>query len=141
MLPSLLTASARGVSPKRVMIESGVPPGVEPGFVASNAQTSARPTPGLVSWGSPAPDTLAIDGSVRCCPRCAHVMKTRVPPSANTMSRGSSPTSRVRLTRGWLPDRSTMLTLSERWFTTHTSVFVRAATVTGSSPTGTVWVE
>ena len=34
-----------------------------------------------------------------------------------------------------------MLTLSERWFTTHTSVFVRAATVTGSSPTGTVWVE
>ena len=57
------------------------------------------------------------------------------------MSRGSSPTSKVCLTRGWLPDRSTMLTLSERWFTTHTSVFVRAATATGSSPTGTVWVE
>ncbi len=30
-----------------------------------------------------------------------------------------------------------MLTLSERWFTTHTSVSVRAATATGSRPTGT----
>jgi hypothetical protein len=49
VLPSLLTASARGMSPKSVMIESGVPPIVVPGFVASNAQTSARPTPGVVS--------------------------------------------------------------------------------------------
>ena len=30
-----------------------------------------------------------------------------------------------------------MLTLSERWFTTQTSVLVRAATATGSRPTGT----
>ena len=30
-----------------------------------------------------------------------------------------------------------MLTLSERWFTTQTSSFVRAATATGSMPTGT----
>ncbi len=30
-----------------------------------------------------------------------------------------------------------MLTLSERWFTTHTSSLLRAATATGSSPTGT----
>ncbi len=36
-----------------------------------------------------------------------------------------------------------MLTLSERWFTTHTSVSVRAATATGSMPTGTEteWVR
>src|SRR5947199_10816679 len=33
-----------------------------------------------------------------------------------------------------------MLTLSERWFTTHTSLLLRAATATGSMPTGTrVW--
>ncbi len=64
-------------------------------------------------------------------------MNARVPPvPANTMSRGSSPTSSVRVTRAGLADRSTMLTLSERWFTTHTSVFVRAATATGSKPTG-----
>jgi len=37
-------------------------------------------------------------------------------------------------TRGGLEDTSTMLTLSERWFTTQTSPFVRAATATGSSP-------
>ena len=38
---------------------------------------------------------------------------------------------------------STTLTLSERWLTTHTSPSVRAATATGSSPTGTepVWVS
>ena len=33
--------------------------------------------------------------------------------------------------------RSTMLTLSDRWFTTQISVLVRAATETGSMPTGT----
>jgi hypothetical protein len=33
--------------------------------------------------------------------------------------------------------RLTMLTLSERWFTTQTSLFDRAATATGSRPTGT----
>src|SRR5262249_53067052 len=33
--------------------------------------------------------------------------------------------------------RSTMLMLSERWLTTQTSVLVRAATATGSKPTGT----
>src|SRR5258708_27117863 len=40
----------------------------------------------------------------------------RSPPvPANTTSRGSSPTRRVRVTRGGLADTSTMLTLSERW--------------------------
>ena len=53
------------------------------------------------------------------------------------MSRGSSPTSSVRTTRGGLDATSTTLTLSERWFTTQTSVSLRAATATGSRPTGT----
>ena len=63
---------------------------------------------------------------------------------ANTMSRGSSPTSSVATTRDSVASVgliSTTLTLSERWFTTHASVrparFVRAATATGSRPTGT----
>ena len=71
-------------------------------------------------------------------PRRAVVMKARSPPApAKTMSRGSSPTSRVRVTRGGLAPTSTMLTLSERWLTTHTSVLLRAATATGSMPTST----
>jgi hypothetical protein len=78
------------------------------------------------------------------CPRCAVVTKARlrvVPVSldlrAKTMSRGSSPTSKVRFTRGGDAATSTMLMLSERWFTTHTSPLSRAATATGSSPTCT----
>src|SRR5579859_2310931 len=55
---------------------------------------------------------------------------------ANTMSRGSSPTSSVRVTCG-VPVSVTMLTLSDRWLTTQTSELVRAATATGSRPTGT----
>jgi hypothetical protein len=46
------------------------------------------------------------------------------------------PSQRVRATRGGVVERSTMLTSSDTLFTTHTSVFVRAATATGSSPTG-----
>jgi hypothetical protein len=56
------------------------------------------------------------------------------------MSRGSSQVSSVRTTRqrsGVVASICTTLTLSERWFTTHTSVLVRAATATGSSPTWT----
>jgi hypothetical protein len=68
-------------------------------------------------------------------PRCAVVMNAR--PLANTMSRGSSPTSNVLVTRGGDDATSTMLTLSERWFTTHTSASSRNATAHGSSPTGT----
>ena len=65
-------------------------------------------------------------------------MNARVPPGPpKTMSLGSSPTSRVRSTWGAAVERSTMLTLSETWLTTHTSVFVRAATATGSIPTET----
>ena len=47
--------------------------------------------------------------------------------------------SSVRTTRPRAPPGSmlTMLTLSERWLTTHTSSSVRAATATGSNPTGT----
>src|SRR5581483_8385062 len=136
--PSGLTASARGVSPKSVTTVSGVPPRPAPRLVASNTQTSARPIPGVVR---------SLSGTGLFWPRCAVVMNARVKKPlasrgpANTMSRGSSPTSSVAVTRGGLvPVGSswTTLTLSERWLTTHTSVLVRAATATGSSPTGTL---
>ena len=109
---------------------------VAPRLAGSNTQTSARGMPGVVSCGSPAPGTLAMEGSVRCWPRCAVVMKARCGLPAKTMSRGSSPTSSVRTTCG-VPVRLTMLTLSESRFVTHTSVLLRAATATGSRPTGT----
>ena len=124
------------MSAKKLMICTGVPPTVLPRVAGSNTQTSARGTDGVVSFGSPAPGTLAIDGSVRCWPRCAVVMNARLAVPANTMSRGSSPTSRVRVTCG-VPVRVTTLTLSERWLTTQTSLLLRAATATGSRPTGT----
>ena len=54
---------------------------------------------------------------------------------ANTTSAGSSPTSTVRRTRS--EARSTMLTESEIWLTTHASPLPRARTLTGSRPTGT----
>ena len=60
-----------------------------------------------------------------------------LPGPANTMSRGSSPTSSVRTTRPCGRRlSSTTLTLSERWLTTQTSLSLRAATATGSRPTG-----
>ena len=106
-----------------------MPPSELPRLFASNTQTSARPIPAVVR---------SLSGTPLFCPRCAVVMKARLPPEpANTMSRGSSPTRSVRVTRGGTEPTSTMLTLSERWFTTHTSPLVRAATATGSRPTGT----
>src|SRR4029079_12411944 len=54
---------------------------------------------------------------------------------ANTTSLGSSPTRSVARTFSVV--RSTMLTSSDSVFTTQASVFERAATDTGSSPTGT----
>src|SRR5262245_46331515 len=133
--PSGDLASARGVSPRSVSTPSGVPPRAAPRLSALNDHTSARPTPAVVSCGSPG----------RFCPRCAQVMKARFPElPAKRMSRGSSPTSRVRVTRERVTSVgsiSTMLTLSERWLTTQASTcperFVRVATATGSSPTGT----
>ncbi len=65
-------------------------------------------------------------------------MKARFfPAPPKTISRGSSPTSRVRTTRPLDPpwDSATTLTLSERWLTTQTSSSLRAATATGSRPT------
>ena len=53
---------------------------------------------------------------------------------ANTTSVGSSPTSIVRTVLKRL--RSTTLTESESQFTTQASLLLRAATLTGSSPTG-----
>src|SRR5262245_4433588 len=130
------TASARGVSVKNVIILIGLPPTAVPRLAGLKTQTSARPTLGVVNCGSPAPGTSAMEGSVRCCPRCAVVMNARAGEPANTTSRGSSPTSRVRTTRG-VPTRLTTLTLSDRWLTTQTSESSRAATATGSNPTGT----
>jgi hypothetical protein len=139
VLPLGLTASARGVSPNSVMIRSGVPPSVLPSAAGSNTQTSARPTPAVMSCGSPAPGTPAMLAWTRCCPRCAVVTNARCGLPANTMSRGSSPTSSVRTTRGFRGAvTSTTLMLSERWFTTHTSVLERTATDTGSMPTATL---
>ena len=124
------------MSVKKLRILTGVPPSVSPRLAGLNTQTSARGTDGVVSCGSPAPGTPASEGSVRCWPRCAVVMNARFDAPANTMSRGSSPTSSVRATCG-VPDSVTTLTLSERWFTTQTSPLSRAATATGSRPTGT----
>ena len=50
--PSVLTASARGVSEKRLTMVSGSPPSEAPRFCVSKTHTSARPTPGVVSCGS-----------------------------------------------------------------------------------------
>ena len=115
-----------------------MPPKAAPGSLASNTQTSLRPTPGVVYWGSPAPGTAAIEASVRCWPRWAVLMKTRGPVapggSATTISLGSSPTSNVRTTRPALT--LTMLTLSDTWLTTHAVSSSSTATATGSRPTG-----
>src|SRR5579862_9353933 len=132
VLRSGLTASARGVSPNSTtgVPPTGVPPREVPRLVVSNTQTSARPMPEVVRSES---------GTPLFWPRCAHVMKARSTPPvpANTMSRGSSPTSNVCVTCGGLVLTSTMLTLSERWLTTHTSLLLRAATAIGSIPTDT----
>src|SRR5689334_6520650 len=89
-----------------------------------NAHTIALPSAGdVVLWTEES--------------RAAMVTNTRVPPAATTMSRGSSAVVSVWETRGPGASRLTMLMSSERWFTTHTSVLVRAATATGSRPTGT----
>ena len=119
----------RRVALNRVTTVSGVPASVMPRWSASKTQTSARLTPGVVSWGS--------YGTF--WPRWAVVMKARLfPGPPKTMSRGSSPTSRVRTTRPLFPSwvSATTLTLSERWLTTQTSLSLRAATATGSRPTG-----
>ena len=132
MCPSGVAASARGVSPNSSTIVSGAPSAAR--SAASNTHTSARGVPGVLS--------AAGTEAGRFCPRRAVVTKARVKaPStcgpAKTTSRGSSPTSSVRTTRGGSAATSTTLTLSERWLTTHTSPSVRAATATGSRPTGT----
>src|SRR5262249_21261373 len=108
-VPLAFAASARGVSPKNVTFVSGAPPRLVPRFVASNTQTSARPRPSVVR---------SVGGTPLFCPRCAVVMKARFPPiPAKTMSRGSSPTSRGRTTRGGFVPPATRPTLSQRRFT------------------------
>src|SRR5437867_4170794 len=95
VLPFAETVSARGVSPKRVIVVSGVPPSVAPRLLASKTQTSARPTPGRARsalvhvpaghadtalhtaplFGPPAHFRLCSDVF---CPRCAVVMNARL---------------------------------------------------------------
>ena len=142
MLPSGLTARARGVSAKKLRIVDRLAAQRVPRHCREHRRIEdpdVGPTDalgrelGIAGAGHP-----AIEGSTRCWPRCAVVMKARsraVP--AKTMSRGSSPTSSVRTVRAGDVERSTIETLSDRWFTTQTSLVVRAATATGSSPTGT----
>ena len=74
---------------------------------------------------------LSVDAGEDAAPG-PHVLELDV-----TMPRGSSPSSKVRTTRGGVAARSTMLTLSERRLTTHASSSLRIATETGSRPTGT----
>src|ERR1044071_6831378 len=50
-----LTARARGVSVKKLMMRTGVPPIVLPSDAGLNTQTSARGTDGVGSCGAPAP--------------------------------------------------------------------------------------
>ena len=115
------------MSAKIVSTVSGVPPMGVPRFAGSKTQTSARPTPGVVSCGS----------RPVFWPLWAVVMKA-LEFLVKAMSRGSSPTSSVRLTLASCGTvTSTMLTLSDRWLTTQTSVRLRTATATGSSPVTT----
>src|SRR5690349_11612564 len=51
LVPSGLTARARGVSPKSVMTLTGLPSRLVPRFAGLNTHTSARPTPCVVSDG------------------------------------------------------------------------------------------
>src|SRR3989344_1283944 len=118
------------------MMRTGTPPTCGERLSGLKTQTSARGTPGVVSCGSPAPGTPLSETWVSCWPRWAAGMKALAGEPAKTMSRGSSPTSKVRTTRG-VPCRLTTLTLSERWLTTQTSLALRTATATGSRPTGT----
>ena len=135
-VPSGVAASARGVSPKSSRIVSGVPPrrGAEVRRVEDPDQRARR----ALRWSAPAAPTPG-----RFWPRRAVVMKARV----KTPPRRSARRRRCRAARrrpaacarraAASAATSTMLTLSDRWLTTQTSLLVRAATATGSRPTGT----
>src|ERR1017187_6640193 len=81
------------------MIRTGVPPSVAPRLAGSNTHTSARGMPGVVICGSPAPGTPAIEGSLRCCPRWAVVIKARdaVPRRDKSARRGTGEDDIARL--------------------------------------------
>jgi hypothetical protein len=107
LLPSGETPMLPGLSPNSVTMPTRLPPRLSPRFSASKTQTSARPMPSI--WVS-----FAVS-SGWFCPRRAAVMNARrwFGP-AKTTSRGSSPTSSVRTTRGGVAATSTTLTLSDR---------------------------
>src|SRR5215210_7605631 len=116
--PVASRASARGCLPK--MLRTC---GAAAGFAASKILTCPRPRAA----------GLEFDVDIEAPPETQ--TKAFAPPApAKRTSVGSSPTSMVRVT---LPVvRSTMLTESESQLTTHASRLLRAATLTGSMPTG-----
>jgi hypothetical protein len=114
-------ASARGVSPNIGMFAIGVPPSAAPERVASHTCTTARAVPAVVRFGR--------RRAVLAAPRRRDEGAVAARPREHDVARLVAREQRARDARvaASRVDR-TMLTLSERWFTTHTSVFVRAAT-------------
>jgi hypothetical protein len=134
VLPSALRPSARGVSPKSSIVAVGVPPSVLSKLVSSKTWTRAR---GVLA-------SLPLKLSGQFWPRRAAVTNARPSPGpANTTSRGSSHVLSVAITRAGVDVVSMTLTESDRRFTTQTWPLLRAATATGSRPTGTdaSWVS
>ena len=103
--------------------------------MASKTHTSARPTPAVVSCGSHGTVLAAMGGGDEGAVAAGA--------GEDDVARLVADEQRAHDARRRQPPTSTMLTLSERWLTTQTSLFVRAATATGSRPTGTepVWVR
>src|SRR5215213_2163506 len=115
--PSALRASARGCLPKISITDCPAA-----GLAASKTTTCPRPS------------VLVLKFVKSDAPPDTHTKAFARPGPAKITSVGSSPTSMVRTT---LPvARSTMLTESESQLTTQASRSLRAATLTGSKPTG-----
>ena len=88
LLPSGLTANARGVSVKKVIILSGVLPSVVPRWAGSNTQTSARGTLAVVIYGSPAV-SLGVLTANSCVPP-GDMAIGRTWPLSNSMKLGGA---------------------------------------------------
>ena len=119
------------------------PPRVVEAFPDSKMAAYTRSPLGLTARarGSTASIAIAAGGAARSAGSktrtwltCPQETKARCGLPAKTTSAGSSPVASVATTRKVA--RSTMLTLSETWFTTHASPSLRARTDTGSRPTG-----
>ena len=107
---------------------------------ASKTQTSARPTPAVSELRvTRAASRRRSTESVRCCPRCAVVMNARLPPGRRTRCRAARRRrAGCASTRGGVDAMSTMLTRCRRGGSRpRPRPSLRAATATGSRPTGT----